>query len=337
MANTVSRDLNFLDFAKIIATFLVVIGHILRMYTGNGLFLPLEGNFYFSIICKYIYSFHMPLFFFISGGVFYIVKHKKNRYKSMLGFISNKTKRLLVPYIFISVLLLIVMWHIGEIQIPIFSYYIHNYVYAYGCRHLWFLIALFTISLYFNFLDSYIFSNSLCFLVVFILGFLIADYTTYIFQIASILNFSIYYYFGYLIMKNFKKIQLLFSIKNSICLFLFTLCLFLFYIKIEGVILKKLIELILGLSGTIMVIGIALYIEKKNKDSKGYLQQVNSYMYSIYLFHPLIIYLLFYYCRNTYINSYLMIICGFLISIFFSILLTKLVRALGLRAFLGEK
>ena len=107
--------------------------------------------------------------------------------------------------------------------------------------------------------------------------------------------------------------------------------------KFEGLILEKIFELILGLLGTITVIGIALYIEKKNMDSKGYLQQVNSYMYSIYLFHPLIIYLLFYYCRNTYINSYLMIICGFLISIFFSILLSKLVRALGLRAFLGEK
>lgn len=81
MANTVSRDLNFLDFAKIIATFLVVIGHILRMYTGNGLFLPLEGNFYFSIICKYIYSFHMPLFFFISGGCFILLNIKKTDIK----------------------------------------------------------------------------------------------------------------------------------------------------------------------------------------------------------------------------------------------------------------
>lgn len=335
MVNTLSRDLNFLDFAKIIATFLVVIGHILRMYTGNGLFLPLEGNFYFSVICKYIYTFHMPLFFFISGGVFYIVKHNKNRYNDMVGFISNKTKRLLVPYIFISILLLIVMWHIGEIHIPICIYYIKNYVFAYGCRHLWFLIALFVISFYFNIFDSYICSNTYC-CVVFILGFLVADYTTYFLQIASVLKFSIYYYFGYQVIKNFIKLQFLFSIKTSICLFLISLALFFLGMKYEGLILEKIFELILGLLGTIMVIGIALYIEK-NMDSKGYLQQVNSYMYSIYLFHPLIIYLLFYYCRNTYINSYLMIICGFLISIFFSILLSKLVRALGLRAFLGEK
>lgn len=64
------RKSNFLDVAKVLATLLVVLGHILRMYTGEGLFVPNSENEYFALICYCIYGFHMPLFFMISGGCF---------------------------------------------------------------------------------------------------------------------------------------------------------------------------------------------------------------------------------------------------------------------------
>lgn len=81
--NRASR-LQYIDSAKGIGIILVVIGHcISRMGFGNNL-----------NILKIIYSFHMPLFFFISGLTF--------RYDcSFYKYFIKKIKRLLIPtYIF---------------------------------------------------------------------------------------------------------------------------------------------------------------------------------------------------------------------------------------------
>lgn len=71
-----------LDILKIIGIILVLIGHSYSPW-------PIENL---------IYSFHMPLFFFISG-YFYT-------YKGFLATSSNKLKTLLLPYFLISLLLI---------------------------------------------------------------------------------------------------------------------------------------------------------------------------------------------------------------------------------------
>lgn len=59
-------------------------------------------------ICRWLYTFHMPLFFFISG---YLLKYSNTRKGIQLsdmpalgkdGFITGKARRLLVPYVIIS-------------------------------------------------------------------------------------------------------------------------------------------------------------------------------------------------------------------------------------------
>lgn len=72
------RDLSF-DIAKGIAIFLMVIGHTS---------IPKIAN-------TWIYSFHMPLFFFVSG-VFFNLK----KYSEWSVFFIAKSKTLLIPYIF---------------------------------------------------------------------------------------------------------------------------------------------------------------------------------------------------------------------------------------------
>ena len=77
----------WIDLLRGLAIFLVVYGHILMFYQYQGIQLP---------TIRFIYSFHMPLFFFISGFVSFKEKRQWNLF-SFFQFIKNKTIYLLIP------------------------------------------------------------------------------------------------------------------------------------------------------------------------------------------------------------------------------------------------
>lgn len=330
------RKLNFLDYAKILTAILVVLGHILRMYTGKGLFKPLEGNQFSSLTCDYVYTFHMPLFFMISGGVFFILKRKSDRYKKMSSFVLNKTRRLILPYLCFSFLVMLTMWYIGDIKDSIWRYFLFNYIFAFGCRHLWFLLVLYVISIFFFCFESKIYTKNIFFLL-FLICYYIADFFTYAFQIASILNYSIFFYLGYQAMKNFGKISIYITAKNFLLIMFFSICLFYLYLQVNINLFPKSLELVLSVLGSYMVISVSYFLEKKIKIGTTRIFQFYSYTFSIYLFHPMIIYLIFYHFRFIQMDSYLMLVGSFILSISVSILLAKIFRKLKLGFVLGEK
>ena len=81
------RD-EYLDFVKGIAVFLVVYGHCIQYFS-------ICGDFFENIIFKYIYSFHMPLFMFISGYLFFrtVSRH------TLRDTLMRKWRGILVPAI----------------------------------------------------------------------------------------------------------------------------------------------------------------------------------------------------------------------------------------------
>lgn len=76
-----TQRIAWIDNAKAIAIFFIVLGHIL----------PSDA------LCGYIFSFHVPLFFFLSGLTFTADKSPKDFFKS-------KAKRILLPYLAFSVI-----------------------------------------------------------------------------------------------------------------------------------------------------------------------------------------------------------------------------------------
>jgi fucose 4-O-acetylase-like acetyltransferase len=74
---------NSIDALKAFTITLVVIGHVIQ-YS--------KIDFDKDILFKYIYSFHMPLFIFISG---YVTYKDNDAYK---GFVRNKLHSLIIPY-----------------------------------------------------------------------------------------------------------------------------------------------------------------------------------------------------------------------------------------------
>lgn len=103
---------DYIDIAKALGMLLVVWGHIKLTGISNA----------------FVYAFHMPLFFFLSGMVF-----SHSRYPSFSCFVKRKFKTLLLPYVLFSV-----FWWIVWAS---FSYITHAEVESYWNPLLQTLIA----------------------------------------------------------------------------------------------------------------------------------------------------------------------------------------------------
>ncbi len=92
-----TKRLDFIDVARAIAIFLIVLGHTLVHSAHCGL------------VYKYIYSFHVPLFFILSGFVF-----KRKDIESYFTFFKNKFLRIMIPYFIWATLFLIPYFILGN-------------------------------------------------------------------------------------------------------------------------------------------------------------------------------------------------------------------------------
>lgn len=131
-----SKRLKYFDMAKGIGVFLVLLGH-------------LQGDSFFSLspyvlpFCTWIFSFHMPLFFIISGM---LINYKKDSDKDMSTLISRRFKGIMVPYLWFSLfyfLVVVVALFKGTIKINTLLVQAWYVISLYGMNVLWFLPTLF--------------------------------------------------------------------------------------------------------------------------------------------------------------------------------------------------
>lgn len=123
------------DIARALCILLVVIGH----------YYPENSPAWYRVIHDVIYSFHMPLFIFISGYFFALTRKEEE----FVTFIGKKFRRLMIPYFVISIAV-ITCKLIGQqflyVESPVEwqAYYRMFYLPAAGF-YLWFIFALFII------------------------------------------------------------------------------------------------------------------------------------------------------------------------------------------------
>ncbi|MEG1180193.1 MAG: acyltransferase family protein [Oscillospiraceae bacterium] len=113
-----------MDLLKGVAILLVVFGHVISSE---------------SILFRYINTFHMPLFFFISGFFAY---RSFNKY-DISKIIYDKLRRLAVPFLCVSVLAVIMnilMDAVSKVKVNWLDYIFSSFIYA---KSAWFLIVLF--------------------------------------------------------------------------------------------------------------------------------------------------------------------------------------------------
>lgn len=115
------KKLNNISFIKTITMLVVVLYHSMLFYTGNWFTVikPVKVLNYIDYITTFINTYTMPIFVFCSGYLFFYQKRKNNKYNNLLIDIKKRFNRLVIPYIFTSLLWII------PIGIVLFKYTYH--------------------------------------------------------------------------------------------------------------------------------------------------------------------------------------------------------------------
>ncbi len=184
--------IKYIDLIKGTGIILVVIGHLLPVNTE---------------VRRIIFTFHMPLFFFLAGFF-----HKP---KEIGVFIVDKTKKLLVPYLFFFFAAEGYVWLYDLFTRVSFNITTLGEIFT-GCEYftnnvpLWFLLCLFEVAVLYNVIiricPGRLFIQSLLVLIMSIGGYVLCWYSCNIpYFVDSALSSLIFYHVGFLFYKNREK------------------------------------------------------------------------------------------------------------------------------------
>ncbi len=135
-----SKRILWVDCAKGIGIILVVYGHVARGIFESGL--PINSNF-FKYIDNIIYTFHIPLFFFLAGLFFFKTLKKGHFY-----FFKHKISYILYPYLLWSLIQGIIMIKFSKFTNSERSFSeLYNILFM-PIDQFWFLYSLFFIFLF---------------------------------------------------------------------------------------------------------------------------------------------------------------------------------------------
>lgn len=129
----------YLDMAKGVGIVLMVAGHLI------GSLQSIDNKSYFSPLYQWIASFHMPLFFIISGILLHITREEE---KDMRQIVSRKARTLLLPYASFSLIYFVInvwtcIFQPELLKFPeLWKFFIYS-VTLRGVSVMWFLPALF--------------------------------------------------------------------------------------------------------------------------------------------------------------------------------------------------
>lgn len=132
-----------IELIKNIAILFVVLNHCMNPYTGLWVYTSAQNSTVFDFIARYIGSFHMALFVFCSG---YIYFYKKDYKMNIIELIKKKYYRLIIPFIFVTFFWIIpVRKAIGFYNHDLIYLYLKNVVLGVDPGPTWFLLMLFNI------------------------------------------------------------------------------------------------------------------------------------------------------------------------------------------------
>ncbi|VYT78723.1 acyltransferase family protein [Clostridium tertium] len=325
-----------IDIIKAILCILVVLGHAITQ--------DIRQNVIANDLFNFIYTFHMPVFFILSGIIYSNYEIKYN----FKDIIRKKTPRLILPYITMSLLAyLIVNTAIVARNFIINETYLIKGIYNLSDmfkgivfsntnidKHLWFIYVLFIIIIANSIIRKYIEKEKIELLVISLILAVLSYryiYTEYM-LLARILYYNFYFQLGAIIFKNyFNSKTKVIPFKSTSVLFniiIFIICNFiLLIIRKKGVYLA--INPILSMGSSISAFYLLYYISNiiKSQLIIKILDVISKYNYEIYLIHnPFItIGIITVLLKLEFINIVFVILIGVITSISISILIAKFI------------
>ena len=231
---------------------------IILVYSGHSFNLKgLIGNDIFSYLYGTVYSFHMPLFFLISG---FLMNNGKDI--QLKKYYTHKIKRILVPYLFIN---LIDFFSRTLLSNLVNSKFDTMRVFFYGTKITWFIYTLFIIFMIFPFLEKYILKKDRYYLLGVVL--ILVNYfkifsNIEIFSINVAVGYLVYFYIGYIIRPVYKD-KIINGIWNKNTIFLVFGVIFLIFSH-KSFYLNYFNSVIFALMGILLTLNISLRIKEES-------------------------------------------------------------------------
>ena len=128
----ITERIDAISLMRVIAMTMIVLFHSFLFYTGTwwvfgGIVVPVWVK-----VAKFLDSIDLSMFVFISGFLYGYLNLYKGKYRDIRTFLSNKVRRLLIPYLF---------WGFFVVVLPP-SPFDWKILFV-GSAHLWFLLMLF--------------------------------------------------------------------------------------------------------------------------------------------------------------------------------------------------
>lgn len=314
-------------FVKTILMLLVVFYHSILYWNGQWFIgKPEFASPLFSIIAQWLNTFHIYTFTLVSGYLFYYLKFEKGKYGDFLSLVRNKSKRLLIPYISISI-----VWAI-PFAMFFYQYSLKDlfmkFVIGISPAQLWFLLMLFNVFIIFYPLSNFFKEHNIygiCIVFFFyISGIVGMALFMNILQAFSALTYIPYFWLGFKLrqygMEYVKKIPCCVWFFIDVALFIFIRSLS----KYNGVFFSALtigFTVLLNAIGSIMAFVILQKLaERVNCNNKTFIILSKNSM-PVYLFHQQIVYVFIYYLNGA-INPYLHAVITFIGAIIISLLVS---------------
>lgn len=317
-----------IQYLRVIATLIVVLGHAIIIYDNVNwrVFISNNESQFLYYLKQYINIIQMPIFFVIAG---YLFKLSINKFPSFISIFWNKFKRLIVPYIFISLCWLIpIRALIGYSNYFVdgkFDYLviIKNFL-GIDNGHLWFVYVLFII-----FLIYYLANKTKTVKILFIISIftnILNRYMHNYFFSNLVLYYLFYFGLGYLLFEKMGKIKhgdnILLLISSII---LSTILIF----YVDNPILSNTLSIITNL---LFITFMYNYFSKFSQNK--FVDFIDKNSLGIYLFHPPIMYVFFKYIPN--IPPICLVTINIVVSVGISLLIMYGMRKIKINFLIGE-
>lgn len=314
------------NFCKTVLMLIIVFYHAGMFWTGDWFtaIRPAQTSQPISIAVHWMGTFHVYAFTLISGYIYYYIRFQRGGYEEISKFIINKTKRLVVPYIFIATLWVIplsnIFFHLNCIQI------VKSYTLGESPSQLWFLLMLFWVFIIAYPLSKYFRSNPISSASVVIgcwlLGIAGNAVLPNILQIFTALQFIPYFWIGFEIRRwqteSTTSKNMIFNPLIGAAELILNIIFFLLseYNAFEG-----LIGTAIGISasfasricGALMAFNFLMLLACRIQWHTRFFIALSNASYPIYLFHQQIIYFILWQL-NGHLPPFILMLASFIIA-----------------------
>ncbi len=325
--------------------------HLMALLSVWGIILVVLGHSGFeepiiqselSGLHSWIYSFHMPLFFLISGYLFSLTNPEFE--KACTGkFVQKKIKRLLIPYVVIGTVIFGVKYVFAGLSHATRVFSIENFFKMFvipsadysTIGHLWYVFTLFMIFLVVLVLigvrlisDKRLWSVALAIGGLWLLDSVLP--TIQLFNGSSVLYYAPYFLIGILLQRYYEQVGCLFETSSwggQKCILYFTLTIVLTFIHVSGLCYM----ILRAICGILLSLSLCDFIMKHLPRLEETMVHFSNKTYTIYLLSWFGHYIMKFALVNVLDMHYLIVVAGMFIGgLLFPLAICRLVDRVSL-------